>query len=353
MHYCYFTSKNFFTSLAIMILTGSLVGCSVATPPTLIEARNSYQQAEKNPNMSGNAAVALRDAEQTLNRAEREWQLNRDEAEAEHLAYLTKRQVDIAQGIAERNMAEKDIERLSEERQMVIIEAREREVSSSRKEAQARAQQAERAEKEAQARAQEAERAERARAAAQLEAKRSQEEALARARETEAAQKAAAQTRAEAEAARKRELEAAAKSQELEKQLAELQAKMKQTDRGLVLTLGDVLFEFNKAELKTGALRNLYPLVSFLKENPNRGVAVEGHTDSVGAESYNLNLSQRRADAVRQFLTENGIARERVSARGLGETFPVATNDTEPGRQMNRRVEIVIAKDTQAAQPIR
>lgn len=125
---------------------------------------------------------------------------------------------------------------------------------------------------------------------------------------------------------------------------------MKQTDRGLVLTLGDVLFEFNKAELKAGALRNLYPLVAFLKDNPSRAVAIEGHTDSVGTESFNLELSQRRAEAVRRFLTENGLAQDRITARGLGEAYPVGSNDTGPGRQTNRRVEIVIANETQAVQ---
>jgi outer membrane protein OmpA-like peptidoglycan-associated protein len=330
-------SKNFVVTSALIALIGGAAGCSVATPPALIDARNSYQQAEKNPNMTGNAAVALREAEQTLNRGEREWEQNRDQEETEHLAYIAKQRVEIAQRIAERNMAEKEIERLGDERQKVIIEAREREVLRSRKEAEARAQEAEQAQRQA--------------AAAQSQAKIAQDEAAARAREAEQARKTTALTRAEADAARKREQDAAAKSQELQKQLAELQAKMKQTDRGLVLTLGDVLFEFNKAELKAGALRNLYPLVAFLNDNPSRAVAIEGHTDSVGAESYNLELSQRRAEAVRRFLTENGLAQDRITARGLGEAYPVGSNDTGPGRQMNRRVEIIIADEAQALQP--
>jgi OOP family OmpA-OmpF porin len=114
--------------------------------------------------------------------------------------------------------------------------------------------------------------------------------------------------------------------------------------------LGDVLFEFNKADLRAGALRNLYPLVSFLKENASRAVTIEGYTDNVGAESYNLDLSQRRAEAVRRFLLENGLTQDRITARGLGEAYPVASNSTESGRQMNRRVEIVIANETQAGQ---
>jgi outer membrane protein OmpA-like peptidoglycan-associated protein len=327
-------SKKFVVAVAMTSLIGGVLGCSVATPPALIEARNSYQRAEKDPNMTGNAAVALRDAQQVLNRGERDWEQNRDREEAEHLAYLASQRVEIARRIAERNVAEKDFERLSEERQRLIIETREREALRSRKEAEARTEEAERARREA--------------LAAQAQAMKAQKEAKAQARQAELARKSAVRSQEDAEAARKQAEEAAAKNKELEQSLQALQAKVKQTDRGLVLTLGDVLFEFNKSELKAGALRNLYPLVSFLKQNSSRGVTIEGHTDGIGAESYNLQLSQRRAEAVRNFLVENGIAQDRVTARGLGEGYPVASNNTEPGRQINRRVEIVIANEKQA-----
>jgi outer membrane protein OmpA-like peptidoglycan-associated protein len=326
MKLSYVSYKNVVNWLTIIVLTGTLAGCSVATPPALTEARNAYQRAEKNPDIAGNAAVALHDAQQTLNRAEREWEQNRDQAEAEHLAYLTKQRVEIAQRLAERNMAEKEIQGLSEERQKVIMEARERELLQTRKEAEERAREAERAQQQTLA---------------------AQDQAAARAQEAEQARKTVAQARAETEAARQQEQEAAAKSKALEKQLSALRAKMKQTDRGLVLTLGDVLFDFDRAELKAGTLRNLYPLVSFLKDNSSRSVAIEGHTDNVGSASYNRELSQRRAEAVRNFLTDNGIAQDRVSARGLGEDYPVASNNSESGRQMNRRVEIVISNETQ------
>ena len=327
-------NNKFVVSLAMTALVAGALGCSVSQPQALIEARKSYQQAEKDPNMTGNAAVALRDAEQVLSRGEREWEQNRDREEVEHLAYLAKQRVEIAQRIAERNVAEKDFERLSEERQRFIIETREREVARARKEAEARALVAEKAQREA--------------LASQSQAMKAQEEAKAQARQAELARKNAVQSQEEAEAARKQAEDAAAKNKELEQSLQALQAKVKQTDRGLVLTLGDVLFEFNKSDLKAGALRNLYPLVSFLKQNSSREVAIEGHTDGIGSESYNLQLSQRRADAVRSFLVENGITQDRVTARGLGEGYPVASNNTEPGRQMNRRVEIVIANEKQA-----
>ena len=129
--------------------------------------------------------------------------------------------------------------------------------------------------------------------------------------------------------------------QQLQQELAALQAK--QTDRGLVLTLSDVLFETGKANLRPGALRNLYPLVTFLQKYSERRVVIEGHTDSVGSEAYNLDLSQRRADAVRDFLLQNGVNAAQLTTHGYGKASPVAANNTAEGRQQNRRVELIIS----------
>jgi OmpA-OmpF porin, OOP family len=134
--------------------------------------------------------------------------------------------------------------------------------------------------------------------------------------------------------------EIATRAHRLEQELAKLKAE--ETERGLVLTLGDVLFESNMSDLKAEALHDLYVLVTFLKEHPDRYILIEGHTDSVGAEGYNLELSQRRAAAVRDFLVHNGIDLERISERGYGQEHPVASNATKVGRQENRRVEVVI-----------
>jgi len=143
----------------------------------------------------------------------------------------------------------------------------------------------------------------------------------------------------DAEAARRQ-------AEELQKQVAELNAKA--TDRGLVVTLGDVLFETGKSDLKSGAAANIAKLSTFLTQHPDRTVTIEGHTDSVGAEDYNLGLSQRRANAVQQFLLSQGIAANRLTAVGKGENFPVAGNDNDAGRQMNRRVEVIIANSADA-----
>jgi len=136
---------------------------------------------------------------------------------------------------------------------------------------------------------------------------------------------------------------AVARTHRLEQELAELKAK--ETERGLVLTLGDVLFESNEADLKADALHDLYVLVTFLKEHPDCNILIEGHTDSIGAEAYNLELSQRRAAAVRHFLVRNGIDPARITARGYGQAHPVASNATDVGRQENRRVEVVILRE--------
>jgi OmpA-OmpF porin, OOP family len=132
----------------------------------------------------------------------------------------------------------------------------------------------------------------------------------------------------------------AARARRMEQELAELKAE--KTERGLVLTLGDVLFESSKSDLKAEALDDLYVLVTFLKEHPDRNLLIEGHTDSVGVESHNIELSQKRAAAVREFLVRNGIDLERISEHGYGQAYPVASNATNSGRQENRRVEIVI-----------
>ncbi|MDT8386205.1 MAG: OmpA family protein [Thiogranum sp.] len=139
-------------------------------------------------------------------------------------------------------------------------------------------------------------------------------------------------------------------TQQLQQELRDLRAR--QTDRGVEITLGNVLFEFNRAELKPGAERNLQPLVDYLRSNPQRDLLIEGHTDSVGSEQYNQELSRERAAAVQRFLTRQGISRDRLTIRGYGEQYPVASNNTDAGRQQNRRVDVVILNEGQSASQV-
>jgi OOP family OmpA-OmpF porin len=144
------------------------------------------------------------------------------------------------------------------------------------------------------------------------------------------------------------------KVQSLEEELM----KMKEfdphkTNRGLVLTLGDVLFATGKAELNSGSQHNLYRLTTFLRENPDRNILIEGHTDSVGSEDMNLRLSLRRADSVANFLAANGIERSRIATQGYGEAYPKDSNSTTTGRQYNRRVELIVLDPGKTAEDVR
>jgi outer membrane protein OmpA-like peptidoglycan-associated protein len=156
----------------------------------------------------------------------------------------------------------------------------------------------------------------------------------------EAREREAAAARMEADTAR---MQTAAIQAELEAM------KARPTDRGLVLTLGDVLFETGKADLKAGAVAELDELAKFLAKYPDRTVAIEGHTDSVGSDDFNVGLSQRRAESVRSYLMRQGVDRSRVTTQGMGESVPVASNDTAGGRQQNRRVEIIVSNPTTPA----
>ena len=127
---------------------------------------------------------------------------------------------------------------------------------------------------------------------------------------------------------------------DLKAQIAELNAR--ETERGLVITLGDLLFETDRAELKGGTANHLDKLAQFLNRHPDRNVIIEGYTDNIGSEDYNFDLSQRRAESVRGYLMSQGIDTSRMSASGKGEGSPVASNNDATGRQMNRRVEVVI-----------
>jgi outer membrane protein OmpA-like peptidoglycan-associated protein len=271
-------------AVGVVVLSLAALGCGPTTNTALERARMSYNQAQQNPQIATHAPVALQEAQQSLQRAERAWSNDEGSKEVSHLAYVTEQQVAIARATAEKKLAEADIERHSAEREKVLLEARTRDAT--------------RAEREA----------------------------------------VEARTLAEQEAARARQLE---------QELATLKAK--ETERGLVLTLGDVLFEYNRAELKPGAMQNLYQLVTFLKENPNRNILIEGHADSTGSTEYNRDLSQRRAQAVESFLVHNGVSASRIISRGYGEAYPVASNTNEAGRQENRRVEVVVLHEGELA----
>jgi OmpA-OmpF porin, OOP family len=156
----------------------------------------------------------------------------------------------------------------------------------------------------------------------------------ARTRDAQNAQAQAESSKSQAQAAQ-------AQLASAQQQLADLQAK--KTDRGVVVTLGDVLFDTGQATLKPGANLALNRLATFLNANPQTRVIIEGHTDSRGSDEYNEVLSERRARAVATELMSRGISADQLQTLGRGKGYPVASNDTPEGRQQNRRVEIVFS----------
>jgi outer membrane protein OmpA-like peptidoglycan-associated protein len=168
---------------------------------------------------------------------------------------------------------------------------------------------------------------------------------LLQAREREAQRNAdqASDARRQADASSVRADAAASRADSLEAELAGL--KLQKTERGLVLTLGDVLFDTSQATLKPGAYATLDRLATALREKSGRKVLIEGHTDNVGSDANNQGLSERRAQSVQAALMQRDVPRSQMSAHGKGENFPIASNDSVDGRQSNRRVELIFTED--------
>lgn len=147
----------------------------------------------------------------------------------------------------------------------------------------------------------------------------------------------------EAEQARDASDRLSAEVRRLQAQVAQLQAE--RTQRGWILTLGaDLLFDSGRATIKPGGLRAVKNLASFMRQQPERKIVIEGFTDDRGSQVANRQLSERRAVAVRDALVRQGIPPERIEARGRGADYPIATNSNPQGRQLNRRVEILIGE---------
>jgi outer membrane protein OmpA-like peptidoglycan-associated protein len=288
-----------FTLLALAVLAG----CS-STPLSnaqLEAARSDYRAAQDLPQARELAAVELRQANEALTAADAAQARREPVAEVDHLAYQAKQRSAIVQATVQQKTAEQAVNGAESARDKFRLTARTREVNN----------------------------AERSAAVAQSRADASM-------RQAEASQRQSAASAQQAN-------DAVARNLALEAQLKDMNAKP--TDRGMVVTIGDVLFDTNQSKIKPGALHNLDKLAAFLKQYPQRTARVEGYTDSVGSDSHNQELSSQRADAVRAALVELGVARDRISTRGFGEANPVASNDNASGRQMNRRVEIVLSDE--------
>jgi len=292
-----------------------LAGCQTTPPtnPDLEAARSAVRQAAAAPNVARAASVDLDRAQQALRRAEAAWADNRDVEETRHLSYLAQRRGDTVQAIAAQAQAEERVQQAGTERERVRLEARTREADAAGRRAQSAQSQAQLAQSQAQLAQQQAR-------AAQGQAQLSQQDADAARQQLQQQQQRAAA---------------------MERDLQALQAKS--TQRGMVVTLGDVLFATGQATLQPGAQRSVQQLAQVLQQYPERRVLIEGFTDSQGSDALNLDLSQRRADAFRQALTNRGVPGDRIEVRSHGKAYSVADNATAAGRQQNRRVEILFS----------
>jgi outer membrane protein OmpA-like peptidoglycan-associated protein len=298
-------------TLAVSTVLAFAAGCSSVPDRNMMleQAQADYRAAQGDSQAQTLAPLEMKQATDALRQAEAAFQRKDEMARVDHLSSLAQTRVAIARETAARTGAERSVAEATAERERVRLQARTAEADAAQRSATSAQQQAQ---------------------TAQRSAEDAQREALA---SQQAAQTSQQQT-----------AEAQARNQALEAQVRELNAQP--TPRGLVVTLGDVLFDTARAELRSGGQRSIEQLAAFLREYPQRNAMVEGFTDSVGSEAMNQALSERRAAAVRSALVGQGIAPDRIDMRGYGEAYPVAGNGSSGGRAQNRRVEIVLSDDS-------
>ncbi len=251
----------------------------------------------------------------------------------EQALYQAKHNIAFARLVAEEQWIKNEIKKEKEKAQQL-------EVNISKTQAELARHDAELARMMLIAQQEEAQRAYERAKQAELLAKNSQNEAELSKQETQAA-KAYAQAQAEQAELAKQEAELAnEEAQSLRRKLNSIATE--KTDKGLMMTLGDFVFDSGKSTIKQEAVDNFSKVVAFINTYPNKKVRIEGHTDSSGSNELNLQLSQERAEAVKALLIKNGIAAKNINAVGMGEEFPVAENTTKAGKAKNRRVEIII-----------
>ncbi|MDO8464943.1 MAG: OmpA family protein [Gallionella sp.] len=337
--------KKYIYFPASLIAIAISSGCSSVAPQNaaLTAAHSSYNSARANPQVTNQAALELKEASDSLNKADDAFSKGQGTDTVNHLSYIANQKVGIAQETAKRKTSESAVSNAGTKRDQIRLEARTAEADAAKKQLVI-------ANEKANWQAEDLAAADAELMDADSKAQRDQIRIKAITAEADAAkqqaelaskiadQQAGALADADAKAERDRVLIA-----QQEMQLKELNAK--KTERGLVVTLGDVLFNVNKTQLKSSGARKMQTLADFLKQYPQQKVLIEGFTDSTGSESYNQELSDRRANAVRMALIDMGTGSNRITTHGYGEAFPVASNDTAVSRQLNRRVEITFSND--------
>lgn len=323
-------------TVLLALAAAIVLGACVSQPRkdlALEQVRNQLERLKADEQLQGYAPLALGEAERALRQAE---QSGGNDTQRIHLIYMADRRIQIARAVAQRGQLEAEYDRLEAERNQLLVWASQLEAERARHEA-------EQARMISQATAEDAERARRL--AAEAQEREQQSARTARLAQEEAQQaKALAETSATAAQLAQREVELAQEqANSLRRQLENLQ--LRQTESGVVVTLGDVLFESGETDLVPEAFSSIEEVVDLLQSEPEKKIRIEGHTDSTGSAETNLRLSQQRADAVLTALVELGVDAARITSVGMGEDFPIASNDTQEGRSRNRRVDVILLDD--------
>jgi outer membrane protein OmpA-like peptidoglycan-associated protein len=312
------------TNLRILTVTvlaaAALAACSSmpASNASLDQARSDVRSAQADGPTQTLAALELKQATDALARAEAAFARRDDTAQVDQLAYIARQRAALARETGARKGSEAAVASAGAQSDKLRLDARTREADAATQTAAVATRDA---------------------ASSQRQSEEAQRQAAASQRQSTAAQQQAAMSKDQADDAERR-------TTALQKQLAELNAK--KTERGMVVTIGDVLFDTGQSQLKPGGVRNIERLSGFLKQYPQRKALIEGYTDSVGGESSNQALSGRRAESVMTTLLGMGVPRGQLASQGYGELYPVAGNESSGGRQANRRVEIVLSDENGA-----
>lgn len=313
----------------------TLAGCATPPPPpgVLDNLRADLAALEENTELAELAPQALADARSAVRRAAAE---GLGEDERAQRVWLARKQLEIAraEGFAER--ARREIDEAEQARNELLLRASRLEAQQARRAAENALLNSVATQEEMERAREMASRSEQARDQATQQAREARQEA-AQARRVAEAQSA------EVELARREADLASQQARSLQRRLEYMEYR--QTDRGVVVTLGDVLFAVGETELLPSAAQNLNDVIELLESEPDKDIRIEGHTDSTGPAALNLRLSEERARAVRDALIDLGIDASRLNAVGMGEDFPIATNTTEEGRARNRRVDVIVLND--------
>ena len=320
------------TKITLVLILVMLSACTTAPKKDLAldRVRGELEDLKAHPELAGYAPLAVGEAERALRQAEL---ASGDDLYRSYLVYMADRRIQIARTMAEREQYEQALDKLEKENSAMLIKASQLEADHARMDAeQARLLVATTAEDAQRARAEKDK-------AVQKEAE-SARAAVLSAEEADQARRLADTRASEAEYAR---LEADLASQQitsLTRQLENLQ--LRETESGVVVTLGDVLFASGQTTLVEGGRSSLEEVVDLLQTEPDKKIRVEGHTDSLGDAEANLLLSELRAKAVLEALVSLGVASDRISSLGMGEDFPIDSNEDEDGRARNRRVDVIL-----------